>query len=219
MGIRKYLLPAIGTRIGDLTVTGHPGYNRHRHLMVQVICDAKHEKIMVNADLVSLRYIKCRICVSTTHGLSRTSEYQTAYDAARRCSNPKHPNFLHYGGRGIIFKFSGGTTAEKAVSLARFLIRFLGHRPSRRHVLDRINNNGNYVGRNLRWATISVSLRNRRANRMIKFHRFRFPLCDWAWITGLTRCLIAGRLNRGWRIGRALLTPAGPYKKRVPKRN
>jgi len=89
-----------------------------------------------------------RICIGALnprfkHGMTTTPEYR-AYKAARtRCNNPNTEQWRDYGGRGIKFLFT---------SFEQFLAE-LGSKPSPKHTLDRINNDGHYAPGNVRWAT------------------------------------------------------------------
>lgn len=193
----KYPQVENGTKVGDQTVLAYAGHDTHGHPLVSVRCDAGHEKEMVWSDLASGRHKKCKICVATTHGLAGTLEYQSAYDAVSRCEDPKDVNYHTYSTRGIKVEFPGSTIAEKAAAMAKYLVEHVGRRPSRRHVLDRINNDGNYTPGNLRWSLIPNSLRNRSVNRRITFVGLTLCLCDWAKITGLDRSTISQRLDAG----------------------
>jgi hypothetical protein len=91
------------------------------------------------------------------HGLSQTREY-IAYDNAReRTSNPRCPYYPDWGGRGI-----------KLLVTFREFWNELGPKPSPRHVLDRVNNNGHYAIGNMRWATHKESRANQRKPRKKK---------------------------------------------------
>lgn len=90
----------------------------------------------------------------TTHGKSKTPEYQTWRNMRRRCFDARCDQYLNYGGRGII-------VCEQWADFLTFLSH-VGQRPSCKHTLDRINNDGNYEPGNVRWATAIEQTRNRR---------------------------------------------------------
>jgi hypothetical protein len=80
--------------------------------------------------------------------------------AKKRCSNKK---FKNYHGRSIKFLFPDVETA------ARWIQENLGERPTKKHSIDRIDNDGHYEPGNLRWATAREQIRNRRASRKTEF--------------------------------------------------
>lgn len=61
-----------------------------------------------------------------------------------RCTNPNQKDYKHYGGRGI-------TYCERWDVFDNFL-EDMGERPSRNHVLSRIDHEGNYEPGNVEWA-------------------------------------------------------------------
>jgi hypothetical protein len=85
-------------------------------------------------------------------------EYSWATQARNRCRNPNCKAYPAYGGRGIEFRFA---TIVRAV---RWVVANLGPRPTPRHTIDRIKNDGHYECGNLRWATWREQHRNRRNN-------------------------------------------------------
>lgn len=77
----------------------------------------------------------------------------------QRCTNPNNAKYSYYGGRGI------KVCARWLASFADFLAD-VGERPSPKLTLDRFpNNDGNYEPGNVRWATWSEQMRNRRPRR------------------------------------------------------
>jgi hypothetical protein len=72
-----------------------------------------------------------------------------------RCTNPKHPAYHSYGGRGVTI------CPQWLASFPQFLAD-VGERP-KSLTLDRINPAGNYEPSNVRWADYLVQRQNRRA--------------------------------------------------------
>lgn len=81
--------------------------------------------------------------------------WQTWRDMVKRCHNPAHQSYRHYGGRGI-------TVCDEWRESFRAFLLYMGPKPTSEHSLDRINNDGNYEPGNVRWATRSEQARNRR---------------------------------------------------------
>lgn len=84
-----------------------------------------------------------------------SSEYRSWTHMIGRCENPKDKDYHHYGGRGI------SVCPRWRHSFSAFLAD-VGPKPTPRHSIDRINNDGNYEPGNVQWATRSQQMRNRR---------------------------------------------------------
>lgn len=142
-----------------------------------------------------------------THGAAGTRrgdpalpEYGVWVGMRDRCCRPSNKYFANYGGRGI-------TVCERwREDFAAFLAD-MGARPSEAHSIDRIDNNAGYSPENCRWATRHEQTRNTRRTRLIAFRGETLCLLDWAARIGIAREVIAGRLNRGWSVERALTAP------------
>ena len=85
----------------------------------------------------------------------RKAEYTCWDSMIRRCHQATHPNFRHYGGRGI-------TVCEQWRTSFITFLEDMGPRPSYRYSIERIDNDGDYEPDNCCWATHAQQMKNRR---------------------------------------------------------
>lgn len=199
---RLEVLEFIGRRIGR-----RRNGASHRSFYWRCICECGTHRIAMGGNLVKGNIVSCgcfqRELLSAnrrTHGLTKTPEYKVWGSMIDRCTNPKNDCWGRYGGRGI------SICPEWRRSFETFLAD-IGPRPTRKHTLDRINNNGNYEPSNCRWATQTTQSRNKRNNRILTFNGATLCVVDWANITGLNPCTIYARLDAGWTAERTLTEP------------
>jgi hypothetical protein len=135
-----------------------------------------------------------------THGHAsrnhKSSEYHSWYSMKNRCSNPKHKDYKNYGGRGVTF-------SEEYDDFEGFL-KDLGYKPSPKHTLERINNEGNYESGNCRWATRQEQNRNRRSSNLHLYEGEYRCLMEISELSRVPYSLLRDRINRGWNLSDAL---------------
>lgn len=95
---------------------------------------------------------KEKVKEKTTHWMWYSTEYTAYYSARQRCNNINNPAYNNYGWRGVRFSFE---------SFEEFY-EHIWPKPTKKHTLDRIDNNQNYEIWNVRWATMKVQVNNRR---------------------------------------------------------
>lgn len=132
------------------------------------------------------------------HGLAdKVPEYRTWNSMRMRCRNPKSKDYPRYGGRGI-------TICDRWNDFSNFYAD-MGKRPSLKHTIDRIDNDGNYEPSNCRWATP----KEQRYNVPSTKH----PVCGFGTVKeaadahGARLDRVYVRLGRGWKEKDALTVP------------
>jgi hypothetical protein len=94
---------------------------------------------------------------NTKHGMYGTRVYEAWSSMWKRCRQPRHKFWKHYGGRGI-------TVCDRWRDFALFY-EDMGDHPGGRYSLDRKDCDGNYTPDNCRWATPHEQQSNRRNSR------------------------------------------------------
>ena len=141
-------------------------------LMAAFGCIDCGKKLNVNRNNAAEHKGRCSACTgkwlskqSATHGMNGTPELVAYISARRRCTDPNHPSWKEYGGRGVKFLFK---------SFEQFYAE-IGPRPEGKspngralYSLDRIDNDFHYMPGNVRWATQKEQCNNRRPPRRSK---------------------------------------------------
>lgn len=106
-----------------------------------------------------------------------------------RCLNKANPGFRNYGGRGI-------KVCKRWDNFKNFY-KDMGKRPSPKHSIDRINNDGHYEPSNCRWATQTQQARNKRGIHHVTYKGETRPLAEWAERIGMPLKVIYKRFRKG----------------------
>lgn len=97
---------------------------------------------------------------ASRNGLTRHPLFSTWAGMVNRCYSPAAGNYRWYGGRGIKVFEPWRTDAGEFID---WIEQNLRPRPSPRHSIDRVDNDGDYEPGNLDWATPRQQAQNRRA--------------------------------------------------------
>jgi len=135
------------------------------------------------------------------HGKTNSPEHRAWRAMTGRYCNPNRLGYENYGGRGI-------KVCERWRDSFVAFYEDVGKKPSPKHTLDRIDNDGDYEPGNCRWATRKEQGRNRRTCVSLEYNGRKLTIAEWAEETGLTYNTLQSRLGRlKWPICKALTTP------------
>ncbi len=186
-------------KIGMLTPVGYHGTrmmpNGRTSVLWVFLCDCGREVVKRTCHVTSGNTISCGCAIkdrSVKHGHSRhqdkSGEYRAWCGMIQRCHNENNPKYFMYGERGIEVCQRWMCSFEKFLS-------DMGPRPSSKHSIDRINNNGHYCPENCRWATKTQQSRNRRNVLVLTANGQSKTISEWAESTGLKAQTIYMRVS------------------------
>ena len=136
----------------------------------------------------------------TKHGERYSDEYRIWSGMKSRCNNPNTPKYKDYGGRNI-------NVSKEWDSFVNFL-NDMGRRPSKKHSIDRINNDGDYCKENCRWTTNKVQANNSRRNHLLTYNGKIQSLSLWSKELGINYATLKCRINvLKWSVEKALYKP------------
>lgn len=148
--------------------------------------------------------IECRAC--SVNGRKAFNErkplWDTWYTMIRRCEDSTFKDWHLYGGR-----VPPVTVCDYWKSSYEAFAADMGMKPTKQHLLDRIDGKLNYTPDNCKWSTPKESARNTRTNRLITFNGETFTLAEWAERCNMKYIKLFMRLKRGWSIEKSITTP------------
>jgi len=204
---RKDFIDIEGLRFNRLTVKKFIG-KRGTTLFWECLCECGNTTIVDGRSLrrnmtKSCGCLKIEKAISDklTHGKSFSCEYWIWNQMRERCQNPKHKGFQWYGGRGI-------KVCERWQHSFEHFFADMGERPSKKHSIDRVDNDLGYSPENCKWVTTMQQARNKRNNAWLTFNHKTLCVTDWAKEVNISVSAIADRLRRGWTVEQALSIPS-----------
>ena len=117
-------------------------------------CECGNDKVATAINVRANRVKSCG-CLSKKHGKFGTNIYSVWDGMKSRCYYEKNENYPNYGGRGI-------KVCDRWKNSFENFYKDMGDKPSAKHQLDRIDNDGDYDPSNCRWVTPSENCLNRR---------------------------------------------------------
>lgn len=200
----------VGLQFGRLTVISDLPADGSKNRRVRCLCLCGTE---TSVFILGLRQGKTRSCgclhrdsariKATKHGKSKTIEWKIWCNVIDRCENSKSTYYRDYGGRGISIHPSWRHDFSS-------FYQAVGPRPSPKHSLDRIDNDGDYAPGNVRWATKTQQARNCRWNQHLTINSERKTIAEWAEIAGIKYATFWGRVKNGWPKHRLFLPVRRP---------
>lgn len=190
----------MGKKFGKLEVLKDSGIRtKYGRVKWFCKCDCGNDVLVVsiyllNGDTKSCGCLKYKITHGCTRSGQKTPEYGVWHNMKMRCYNPETPNYERYGGRGI-------SVCDSWQNNFRMFLKDMGIRPTSKHTIERMDNDGPYSPENCKWATYKEQNRNKINNHLITYGRKTLSITEWAEYFNVNRDLIWGRIRRRQKTG------------------
>lgn len=189
-----------------LTVIGEAPLRNHLSHW-RCLCDCGKEVVVSGHSLARGNTKSCGCMRGDSHGYSKTKLHTVWRNIKARCSNPKHPAYARYGGRGI-------KLCDEWLVFSRFKDWALAHGYDESLTLDRVDNDADYAPDNCRWVDMKAQARNRSNNV-----RYRGKTVgEWSELCGIKASTLYNRICKGWSLERAISEPVHRCGRRVVPR-
>ncbi len=169
------IIDLTGQRFGLLVVQERGPNSATGGIRWHCLCDCGNTRLIQPSNLrnqisCGCEYTQRRGASRRTHGKSTTPEYVIYVNIKYRCTYPKNKAYANYGGRGIAMEWQ---------SFEAFLAD-MGPRPSPKHMIERLDNDGPYSKANCVWATRLEQNNNKRSNHYIEHEGQRMTIAQLA---------------------------------------
>lgn len=137
------------------------------------------------------------------HGMRYTSEYRTWQDIQRRCHDQSRSDYSRYGGKGTV-------VCKRWRDSFLAFYEDMGPKPTPKHSIGRINNDGDYEPANCRWETAEQQANNKSSSHYLTHDGVTLTVAQWGRKLDISEKVLRRRLSRGWSVNEALTTPTMP---------
>lgn len=164
---KRRLKDLTGKRFDRLFVLSRGSDDRNRLLKWICRCDCGTEKEVYGCALTRGLTRSCGCLTkelpnsNLQHGRTGTAEHRAWVNMRRRCHDPKCPEFIYYGKRGI-------TVCERWRDSFINFLEDMGPKPTPAHSIERLDNDLGYFPSNCKWATKNEQALNRRPKGTVK---------------------------------------------------
>jgi len=200
-----------GQKFNRLTAIKFSHMDKHwfQHWLFR--CDCGTEKIIGMQNVMHGKTISCG-CYnkekSTTHGYTNHPLFNIWKKMIQRCHDKNDRTYKSYGARGI-------SVCDEWKNSFDSFAKDMGTRPSKKHSIDRIDNNLGYRKDNCRWTTGHEQSINRRNVIYVEYNGERKRLFDLCEEMGVDRVRTFKRINYyGWTTEKAITEPPRKIKSR-----
>lgn len=199
----EYWLSLIGSRFGRITIIKF-SHVKHSIKYYECVCDCGKNlvlpiKTLKNGNTKSCGCLKRDIIINRNKArmheelpvkVKYKKEYGTWIGMKARCCNPSEDAYMFYGGRGI-------KVCDRWLSSFYNFIEDMGTAPSKKHSIERIDNNGDYEKLNCVWATALEQNNNKRDTILVEHQGKKKSLRGWCTELNKNYQTVYSRLKHG----------------------
>lgn len=200
----------IGERYGRLMIISTAQW-KNKQWYYNCICDCGEKVIVGIKSMMDKNTVSCGCYnrevlkkIATKHGKRHTRLYGIWKTMKSRCYNEKFPKYQKYGARGIKICEDWKNDFKKFYEWAN------QNGYSENLSIDRIDVNGDYEPKNCRWVNAKIQANNKTTNRYVQYKGEVKSIAEWASILNMNCATLRGRLNAGWSVEKAFVTPVRP---------
>lgn len=198
----RKIIDLTGKVYGRLTVISLDG-SMHKQSRWQCLCDCGKMTVVYAFSLKSGCTKSCgclhKEIISKPRGVNedtKSKEYRAWAGMKTRCYLTSSVGFKYWGGRGI-------KVCDRWLHSYKNFLSDMGRAPSKKHTLERKDNNKNYGPDNCKWATMKEQAQNRRGTISVN----GVSLFDYCSSNNLPYSRVVNRIRRGWSINDAINIP------------